>query len=115
MKMRNCAFFKEPQKCNKKDYVYKITIHEHKDYVLLYQYCSLDAILCSFASWYPDVESVYEDWNSEIDVRGWIDIEDPLPNCQHDAVLPIRVKGRNEGKPEWGKFEILKNGKWEDY
>ena len=61
------------------------------------------------------MEDLYEDWNSEIDDRGWIDIEDPMPDCQHDAFLPIRVKGRNIGKPEWGKLEIYENGQWKEY
>ncbi len=39
---------------------------------------------------------------------------DPLPDCQHDAFLPIRVKGRDIGKPQWGQFEILKDGQWVD-
>ena len=75
----------------------------------------MDAVQCSYDAWYPDVESVYEDWNDEIDERGWIDIDDPLPDCQHDAFLPIRVKGREIGKPQWGQLEILKDGQWVDY
>ena len=35
--------------------------------------------------------------------------------CQHDAFLPIRVKGRDIGEPQWGKLEILENGKWKEY
>lgn len=30
-------------------------------------------IQCSFDVWYPDVESVYEDWDDKIDEHGWID------------------------------------------
>lgn len=29
--------------------------------------------------------------------------------------LPIRVKGRDIGEPQWGKLEILENGKWKEY
>lgn len=29
--------------------------------------------------------------------------------------IPIRVKGRNEGKPLWGQFETLVDGKWVEY
>ena len=47
--------------------------------------------------------------------KGWIPIDDPLPYCQHDAFLPIRVKGRDIGEPQWGKLEILENGKWKEY
>lgn len=113
--MRKYAFLKEPIKCNQKDFIYKIMLYQTKNEVLLYQYCSLDSISCSYDAWYPDVESVYEDWNDEIDEQGWIDLDDPLPDCQHDSFLPIRVKGRNEGKPQWGQLEILKDGQWVDY
>ena len=45
----------------------------------------------------------------------WIDISEPLDGCQHDFIAPTRVKGRNIGKPEFGKFEGLKyNGEWYD-
>ena len=50
-----------------------------------------------------------------IDENGWIEIEDPLPDCQHDAFIPLRVKGRSTGKPEWGKIETLKDGEWVEY
>ena len=46
---------------------------------------------------------------------GWHEIDDPLPYYQHDAFLPIRVKGRDTEKPAWGKFDILKDGIWGDY
>lgn len=75
----------------------------------------MDAIFCSYDQLYFDVNDIYGDWNSEIDERGWIDIDDPLPNCQHDAFLPIRIKGRKQGNPEWGKYEILENGEWIEY
>jgi len=42
-------------------------------------------------------------------------IDDPLPYCQHDCILPIRVKGRQTGNPQWGNYEILSNGNWVDY
>lgn len=44
-----------------------------------------------------------------------MELEDPLPYCQHDAFVPVRVKGRNIGKPEWGKFEVLRDGSWIEY
>ena len=83
--------------------------------VFLFQYCSIDAIQCSFDQYYNDLEDIYDDWNDEIDERGWIDINDPLPFCQHDAFIPIRVKGRDIGKPEWGKLETLVDGEWVEY
>ena len=114
--MRKYAFLKNPIKCNEKDYIYKIMLYKTKnDGIFLFQYCSINAIQCSFDQLYKDLEDVYEDWNDEIDERGWINIDDPLPNCQHDAFIPIRVKGRDIGKPEWGNLETLVDGEWVKY
>ena len=114
--MRKYAFLKNPMKCNKSDYIYKIMLYQTKNEgVFLFQYCSIDAIQCSFDQYYNDLEDVYDDWNDEIDERGWIDINDPLPFCQHDALIPIRVKGRDIGKPEWEKLETLVDGEWVEY
>ena len=114
--MRKYAFLKNPMKCNKSDYIYKIMLYQtQNEGVFLFQYCSLDAIQCSFDQYYNDLEDIYDDWNDEIDERGWIEINDPLPFCQHDAFIPIRVKGRDIGKPEWGKLETLVDGEWVEY
>ncbi len=54
-----------------------------------------------------------------IDIFNWQDkanqMYSQISYCQHDAFLPIRVKGRNTGKPQWGKLEILEDGEWVDY
>ena len=75
-----------------------------------------DAVQASFDEYcFDDWEGVLEVWNGEIDERGWINIDAPLPDCQQDALIPIRVKGRITGKTEYGKLETLKNGKWVEY
>lgn len=71
--MRRYARLREPVKCNHKDSIYKIMLHQTKEGVFLYQYCSANAVLSSFDAWHPDVESVYEDWKDELDENGWID------------------------------------------
>ena len=114
--MRRYAYLKEPIKTNKKDYIYKIMLYQtKKDGVDLFMYCQKDAVQCSFDYWYKTVEDVCEDWNDLVNEKGWIPIGDPLPYCQHDAFLPIRVKGRDIGEPQWGKLEIFENGKWKEY
>ena len=40
------------------------------------------------------------------------DIPDPEPGCQEDWIAPVRVRGRAEGRPEWGVFERYENGAW---
>ena len=114
--MRKYAYLKKPLRCNKKDYIYKIMLYQTEpEEIYLFEYCSLDAVQCSFDLYYTDLNDLYDEWNDRIDERGWIDLDDPLPYCQHDAFLPIRVKGRNTGKPEWDKLEILKDECWISY
>ncbi|MDE6313783.1 MAG: hypothetical protein K2M46_09250 [Lachnospiraceae bacterium] len=72
-------------------------------------------MMCSYDSWYPDLKSALEDWGNEIDSEGWHIIDDPLPNCQDDCIQPIRVKGRDKNNPQWGRYEILKDGVWIEY
>lgn len=70
---------------------------------------------CSFDYWYGDLSEALESWEDEIDEAGWHMIDDPMPYCQDDAFLPIRVKGRNLGKPIWGQYEIFDDGEWRKY
>ena len=113
--MRKYAYLKRPQKDDAGGLVYKIMICEAEDGVYLFGYGSPDAVRCSWDLFYESPEEVYDDWNGRIDERGWIGIEDPLPGCQHDAFIPLRVKGRDTGNPKWGAWEVLKDGKWVDY
>ena len=112
--MRKYAYLKEPLKCDG-EYIYKVMLYEAEEGFYLFGYSSPDAVMCSSDRLYDSLEDLYEDWNDLIDARGWIEIEDPLPGCQHDAFIPTRVKGRNVGKPKWGKYETLKDGKWVEY
>ena len=113
--MRKYAYLKETIKCNKRDSIYKIMLYKADDGFYLFEYFSLDALQSSADLFYDSLEDIYEEWNNLIDERGWIEIDDPLPDCQHDAFCPIRVKGRDIGKPEWGKFELLREGRWVEY
>ena len=113
--MRMLGYLKNPYKCNKKDTVYKIVLHKSKKDVYVYLYTSLNAVFSSFDNWYEDEESALEEWQSKIDERGWIMLDDPLPYCQHDALLPIRIKGRDTNTPQWGRYEIYQDGEWKEY
>ena len=113
--MRKAAFLKEPLKRKDGDPVFKIMLYKTGEGCYLFEYCSPDAVLCSSDRWYDSLEDLQEEWDSLIDERGWTELEDPLPDCQHDAWNPIRVKGRNIGKPEWGKYETLKDGEWIEF
>lgn len=113
--MRQWAYLREPYCMNEKDFVYKIMVHQKEKDTLVYLYCGRDAVMCSYDLWYPNLKRALDDWKSKIDSEGWHRISDTFPNCQDDCVEPIRVKGRAENNPQWGKYEILKDGAWVDY
>ncbi|HAH17486.1 hypothetical protein [Eubacterium uniforme] len=113
--MRKYAYLKEPIQVNRNSTIYKIMLYQTKEGTYLFEYCSMDAVQCSFDIFYDSINDLYKEWDDLIDENGWIEIEDPLPDCQHDAFIPLRVKGRSTGKPEWGKLETLKDGEWVEY
>ncbi len=113
--MRKYAYLKEPMRVNRDSTIYKIMLYKSKEGTYLFEYCSLGAVQSSFDLFYDSISDLYEEWDDFIDEKGWIEIEDPLPNCQHDAFIPLRVKGRDIGKPEWGQLEMLVDGKWIEY
>ncbi|GGE02111.1 hypothetical protein [Planktosalinus lacus] len=45
----------------------------------------------------------------------WTEIPNPEPNCQHDWINPVRIKGRQNGNPEFGKLEKRINGNWIEF
>ena len=113
--MRRYAYLKEPLQRGDGNEIFKVMLCETEEGVYLFEYRSPDAVLCSSDLLYDSAEELYAEWDERIDERGWIALEDPLPGCQHDAFLPVRVKGRDTGKPEWGKWETLVDGRWVEY
>ncbi len=113
--MRKYAYLREPIKRDEAAPVYKIMLYETKEGFYLFTYDSPAAVISSGDRLYDSPEDLYDDWNELIDERGWIEIEDPLPGSQHDTFIPLRVRGRDAGSPEWGRFETLKDGKWIPY
>ncbi len=113
--MRKYAFLREPLQNGEGGGVVKIMLCEAEEGWYLFEYRSLDAIQCSADRCYASLAELQEDWDALIDDRGWIELEDALPGCQQDAFLPLRVKGRESGQPEWGKWETLRDGKWVEF
>lgn len=85
--MRKYAFLKKPYTMNKKDMVYKIMIHKiYKQGTYVYFYCSKEATRCFADVYYYDVKDAFEDWETEIDENGWIDIGEPIFDYAHDYI-----------------------------
>ena len=94
----------------------KIMVYETDSrdaYVFLYH--SDTAQTCAHDEWYATLDEALAAWSPLIAATGWTVIDDPLPDCQHDAFLPLRVKGRNTEKPQWGQYELLTDSGWVDY
>ena len=93
--------------------VKRLMIHDSEDGVYLFGYDKEDDSNALWDYWFEKVvyaiEASHEYGIEQID---WMEISDPLEYCQHDWIEPVRIKGRNIGKPEWGKFEKLVNGEW---
>ena len=113
--MRKYAFLREPLQSAVYGRVVKIMLCTVEDGVSLFTYPSLDAVQCSSDAFYNSLDELYDEWNELIDEHGWIKTADPLPGCQQDALIPLRVRGRAVGKPEWGTFETLQGRKWVSY
>ncbi len=60
------------------------------------------------------IEVVFEIAEEDYGVKPeeWQEIPDPLEHCQDDWIEPVRIVGRDKGKPEWGKLEKLVSGSW---
>ena len=82
--------------------------------VCAFLYTKEDAQICSADEWYPSLEDALSVWDAKPH-SPWIAADDPLPGCQADALEPIRVRGRAEGKPRWGEYELLCCGVWREY
>ena len=113
--MRKYAWIKDPNKTVNSISVRKIMLYKADEGYYLFMYSGADDIQSAADLCYVTLDELYDDWNPLIDERGWIEMEDPLPYCQHDAFIPLRVKDRNSGKPEWGRLETLIDGEWVEY
>lgn len=112
--MRKWAYFSEPISYNGAK-ILKIMLYQiPSGEVYAFLYTKKDSQICSTDEWYPSLQDALSAWDSKAHSE-WITIDDPLPGCQDDSFDPIRVKGRADGRPEWGTYEVLRNGTWQEY
>lgn len=67
--------------------------------------------------WFRSIDEAENFCRNEygIGTNDWTSVPDPLPGCQDDWLAPVRVKGRDVGEPQWGKYERLENGIWVEF
>lgn len=93
--------------------VFKVMLHETAGGAYAYLYTSPEALFSAYDLCYDSLEDAWEEWGAASD--SWTVLDDPLPGCQHDCPLPVRVKGRERGTPQWGQYELLEHGEWKDF
>ncbi|WP_042273379.1 hypothetical protein [Faecalimicrobium dakarense] len=110
--MRKYAILKDPVNDIK-----KVLLYESTDGVDLFMYDTTNDIPCFTDYNFDTLEEVLQICFEEYNIKhsDWININEPMKDCQHDIISPIRVKGRNLGIPQWGKFEKLVNDEWIEF
>ena len=106
--MRKVAFV------NVVDETLKLMIYQCDEGIYLFGYECIQDASSKWDNWFEDLETAAQYCRDKIDDNDWILISDPCTDCQHDFIMPTRIKGRDSGKPEYGKFETLVNRRWID-
>ncbi|QIL76528.1 hypothetical protein [Hymenobacter sp. HDW8] len=92
----------------------RIMIYDTGNGVYLFGYNTLNDAGACWDQWHENIQEAIAAALEEYGTlpADWEVISEPLDNCQHDWIAPIRVKGRLESNPEWGHLEKLVNGQW---
>ena len=111
--MRKIAFVTSQNKENIK----KIMIHESNNGVYLFGYNTVLDCNGIFDYWYENLEVAERCCIEEYNIKSedWISVPDQQDFCNLDYIMPVRIKGRDIGKPEFDCWEILQNGKWQSF
>jgi biofilm protein TabA len=106
--MRKFAYTQSQEK------IQKVMIYDCGEGVYLFLYQTKEDGGSCADYFYETVEEAERVAREEFGVEegSWISITDPMKDCQHDFIRPVRVKGRNTGNPVFGELEELKDGEW---
>ncbi len=94
----------------------QVIIDQSADGVYLFPCTSLDDGFVIGDEWYENLEDAELACLAEYGIghADWQTIPDPLEHCQQDWIEPVRVIGRDQGKPQWGRLEQLVEGRWQE-
>ena len=108
--MRKVAFINIP------DNIQKLMIYDSPEGVFLFGYDCLQDTSAIWDNWYAVVTDAEEYCSDtyQIDKDDWIVISDPCPECQHDFIAQIRIKGRDTSNPQFGQLQTFEKGVWVD-
>ncbi|MDR0560430.1 MAG: hypothetical protein LBG92_09675 [Prevotellaceae bacterium] len=51
----------------------------------------------------------------DIKNEDWLSISNQEDFCNLDYIMPVKIKGRENRKPEFDNWEIFQNGKWQEF
>jgi biofilm protein TabA len=114
--VRKYAVLKEALSIGAGEIVKRIIVYEAgQEGVYVFLSYSADDVGCYADCCFEDLESA-EEYCANYGIRqeDWIEIDNPLPDCQHDFIRPVRVKGRNTGNPQFGRLEVFDGNEWVD-
>jgi biofilm protein TabA len=97
------------------DGIVRCMIHENESACYVYVYRKKNDGPADGDYWFESLEEAEEFTRERFGIvdPAWSTISEPLPDCQHDWIAPVRINGSSEGKPEWGQFEVLQeDGIW---
>ncbi|MDJ1505411.1 hypothetical protein [Xanthocytophaga agilis] len=94
----------------------RVMVYRDEDGFYLFFYDKAEDCSSFEDRYYSTIEDIYDFCEQQYNIKekGWQDIADPEPDCQHDWITPVRIKDRIIGKPQWGRYEKLVNGVWVD-
>ncbi len=97
--------------------VKRLMIHETEGGVYLFGFDRMSDGGGIWDEWYETVADAKEAAQASYQVvaESWRQIADIHEHCQQDWIQPVRVKGRNSGRPDWGKLERLVNNEWVEF
>ncbi len=81
---------------------------------LLYSYDSDHDTACLADDWFENPDQAFDHCarNYGVERNDWFVIAATAPHCQDDWITPTRIPGRETGNPDWGRLQMLIDGRW---
>jgi hypothetical protein len=105
--MRRLSYLLRPT-----DDTVRLMIYESSDGIYVFGYDDLADNASKWDNLFENIEDALEFCEEKYKAESWISIDAPTENCQHDWIQKVRIKAKENGKPEWGHFEQFINGRW---
>lgn len=95
----------------------KVMLYETDNGVFLFGYDTVVDCCGMFDERYENAKDAQARCAEEYRVKpeDWIPISDPREYCNCDYIMPVKIKGRENGRPEFDSWEICRDGKWQAF